>query len=182
MIQSLTTNWSFWLLWLAAFLGFPISGLVTNLIVGPVNDPVRGLIAGALTGAVIGITQWLVLRSRLPLPVWWILATAIGAAIGMALGVAFFGTETSGTPLLIRALITGLAIGIAQYVLLRPVLPEAILWIPVIALAWTIGWFITGSAGINLDYNWSVFGASGAITFQPLTAIALFWLVRHAPA
>jgi hypothetical protein len=41
-----------------------------------------------------------------------------------------------------------------------------------------LGWFITRGAGIDLSYKWAVFGASGAITFQLLTGLALYFLLR----
>jgi hypothetical protein len=60
----------------------------------------------------LGGVQWLVLRSPLSLSRWWILATAIGMAAGLAIGTAFLGSDTVGSPLLWRAAITGLCIGI----------------------------------------------------------------------
>jgi hypothetical protein len=54
------------------------------------------------------------------------------------------------------------------------------LWIGVMTLGWTLGWFITRGAGIDLSYKWAVFGASGALTFQVLTGLALYYLLRPA--
>ena len=182
MVQSLTLNWSFWLLWLVGFLGFPLGGLAANLTVGPVNNPVRGVLAGTITGAMIGAAQWLILRNHLALPIWWIPTTALGMAVGLGVGVALLGSETSGNALLYRALITGLCIGAAQWFLLRDILPESSVWIPVITLAWALGWFLTRCVGVNLDYHWSVFGAVGAVTFQIVVGIVLVWLTRPVTA
>ena len=118
----------FWPAWGAAFLGFPIGGAVATPLVGPVESVGAALIAGAIAGGVIGAAQWLVLRRRIPLAVIWVPATAGGMALGMALGEVLLGHDTSMQPLLLRALVVGAAIGVAQAVLLRQVLPTAAMW------------------------------------------------------
>jgi CDP-diglyceride synthetase len=50
------------------------------------GSTVEGALAGAATGAVVGAAQWLVLSRRLPLSPWWVAATSVGAAVGMAFG------------------------------------------------------------------------------------------------
>ena len=175
-----STNRRFWVLWILAFLSFPIAGLLA-FFVGPVTTPVRALIAGAISGATLGLIQWLVLKSRLPsLSIWWAVAMSIGMAVGLAISTVLFGSETGGNELLWRAAITGLGIGIAQWIILRQVLPlpESVIWIGVVSLGWTLGWFVTRAAGIDLSLNWSVFGISGSLTFQLLTGLALYFLLR----
>lgn len=178
MLQNLGASWLFWLFWALAFLGFPIGGLLSNIIVGPVTTSVRATIAGAITGAIVGLAQWFVLQSRLPLPIWWVIATSAGMALGLGLSVALLGSETGGNELLWRAAVTGLGIGIAQWLILRPILPQSPMWIAVIALGWVVGWFITRSAGIDLTFKWPVFGSTGALAFQFLTGLALYFLLR----
>jgi len=39
---------------------------------------------------------------------------------------------------------------------------------------------VTRAAGIELGLQWSVFGSSGALTFQLLTGLALAWLLPQA--
>src|SRR5688500_14139751 len=122
-MEPLSPPWLFWLLWGVAFLAFPIGGLLATAAVGPVTTPLKGLIAGAAAGAVLGLSEWLVLRLRLPLPIWWIVATSLGMAVGLAISTALLGSETAGTKLLWRAALTGLCIGIAQWIVLRQVIP-----------------------------------------------------------
>lgn len=178
MGQKLATSWIFWLFWALAFLGFPIGGLFSNIIVGPITTTVRAVMAGAITGAIVGLAQWFVLQSRLPLPIWWVIATSVGMALGLGLGVALLGSEMSGNELLWRAAITGLCIGMAQWLVLRPILPQSAIWMVIIALSWVVGWFITRSAGIDLTFKWSVFGSTGAWAFQFLTGLVLYFLLR----
>ena len=170
----------FWLFWALAFLGFPIGGYLANVIVGPVTTALRAGIAGAIVGAVLGLIQWFVLRAQIPVPFWWIIATSAGMALGLAISVAFFGSEVSGNSLLGRAVITGIIVGTAQWLVLRQILPQSWIWIVVVALGWGIGWFITRSAGIDLDFKWPVFGATGALAFQLLTGLALYFLLRSS--
>ena len=179
-MKKSSTTWRFWLFWVLAFFSFPIAGLLAIFVV-PVDTPVRALIAGAIAGAALGLIQWLVVKSRLPsLSIWWAVATSVGFAVGLAIGTVFLGSETAGNELLWRGAITGLCIGIAQWLILRQVLPlpQSVIWIGVVSLGWALGWFVTRAAGIDLSQKWYVFGMSGALTFQLLTGLALYFLLR----
>lgn len=139
----------------------------------------QALIGGTATGAVIGLAQWLVLRQRLPLTPWWIVATAGGTAIGLALGVGLLGIETSGITLPLRGLVTDAGIGLAQFLLLRTVTDRAPIWPIVVTLGWAIGWIVTRAAGVDLTPNFTVFGSTGAWAFQLLTGLTLVWILRR---
>jgi hypothetical protein len=128
----------FWLFWVLAFLGFPIAGLLANLV-GAVTTPVRAILAGAIAGAVLGLVQWFVLKSRLSLSIWWVVATSVGMSIGLAISTALLGSETAGNELLWRAAITGLCVGIAQWIIFQQVLPQSVVWVGVVGLSWAIG-------------------------------------------
>jgi hypothetical protein len=175
-------GWSFWVGWALAFLGLPLGGLATWMLIGPIVTPLSGAIGGALTGAVLGAVQWLALRRRLPLSPWWIAVTALGMGLGFALGIALLGTSTDGAALPLRGLITGVSIGLAQYVLLRGISGRAPVWVLIVALGWALGWMITRAVGIDLSQQWTVFGSSGAIVFQLLTALTLLWMLRPGRA
>ena len=179
-MKELSTNRRFWLFWVLAFLSFPIAGVLALFVV-PVTTPVRALTAGAIGGAALGLIQWLVLKSRLPsLSIWWVAATSIGMAVGLAIGTAFLGSETVGNELLWRGAVTGLCIGVAQAMVFQRILPlpQTAIWIGVVSLGWVLGWFVTRAAGIDLSAKWYVFGMSGALTFQLLTGLALYFLLR----
>jgi len=181
-MKEFSMYWRFWLFWVLAFFSFPIAGLLANLV-GSVTTPVRAILAGAISGATLGLVQWLILKSRLPLlPIWWAVAMSVGMAVGLAISTMLLGSETGGNELLWRGAITGLCIGIAQYIVLRQVLPlpQSVIWIGVVAVGWGLGWFVTRAAGIDLSFKWSVFGVSGALTFQLLTGLALYFLFRSS--
>ena len=175
-----SATWQFWAGWGLAFIGLPLGGLAATALVGGVTTPLDGAIGGVATGAVIGLAQWLVLRRRLALTPWWIAATAAGMGAGLALGIALLGTDTAGITLPLRGLVTGAGIGIAQFALLRGSSTRALVWPLVVACGWAIGWLVTRAVGIDLAQHWSVFGASGALTFQLLTGLALAWLLPSA--
>jgi len=172
----------FWVGWALAFLGFPLGGLATWMLLGPITTPLAGATGGALTGTVLGALQWLALRRGLPQSPWWIAATALGMATGLALGIALLGTRTDDVTLPLRGLITGVSIGMAQFLLLRSISGRAPVWALSVALGWALGWTITRAAGIDLSQQWTVFGSSGAIVFQLLSGVALSWMLRRGRA
>jgi len=179
MQEQITTSWRFWLFWMLAFIAFPIGGLFATVMVGPVTTAIRAILAGAITGIVLGLIQWFVLKGSISLSmIGWILATGAGMAVGLGLSVGLLGSEMSDNNLLWRAAITGMCIGIAQWFLFRNIFPQSVIWIAVIALGWAAGWFVTRSAGVDLSPKWSVFGATGALTFQLITGLALYFLMR----
>jgi len=169
----------FWPAWAAAFLGFPIGGAAAYLLVGPIETVNTAAIGGAIAGGAVGVAQWLVLRRRLPLSALWVVATAAAMALGLAVGHALLGDDTSMLPLLLRGLIVGIAIGATQATLLRGIFPTPLLWAAAVTVAWVLGWTVTAAAGIDLPRKWAVFGASGALTFQLVTALTLAYLLRR---
>ena len=141
--------------WVLAFLGFPIGGVLAVALISRLETPLDGLLGGAVAGLAIGAAQWLALRRRLPVDWRWIVTTAVAMGLGLALGVLLFGAATTVEATLLRALPTGLLIGVAQ------------------------AWFITAQViGRSLDIGFVVFGSSGAIVFQALTGVVLWGLLR----
>lgn len=171
-----TIGW--WALWLLTFLGFPVGGGLAYLLLKAVDGPLKGLVAGAIAGAFIGLAQWLVLRQRIPLEWWWIALTSAGLAAGLSISVAVFGINTSDWTFIVRAVIVGLMVGLAQWFLLRQYSPLALIWVLTIVVAWSLGWLISRTAGVDLSYSWAVFGSTGAIVFAALTGLIMLWLLR----
>jgi hypothetical protein len=170
----------FWPAWGAAFLGFPIGGAAATLLAGPVETVGTAAMAGAIAGGVIGAAQWLVLRRRLPLSALWAPLTAAGMALGMALGGLLLGDDTSPLPLLMRGVVAGSVIGLAQATLLWRVLPSPAIWAAAVAVGWPVAWTVSASVvGIDLTQKWAVFGSSGALTFQLVTGLALAYVLRR---
>ncbi len=82
----------------------------------------------ALGGAVTGILQWLVLRSQVSRAGWWVLASTVGWALGMAVSRAFpWGADDSDAlgALVVTGAVLGAVTGGALVWLLRQPAPEA---------------------------------------------------------
>jgi hypothetical protein len=160
--------------WLVSFIGFPLGGLAASLLVGRFDTSLDGLIGGAISGLVIGSTEYIALRQRISLHWMWIVATSLGLSAGVALGGALFGTETTVSAILLRAPIAGLMLGLAQWLVLRHHVRLAALWVIAVTLIFTFAWFVTAMViGTSVDQGFYVFGASGAIVYQVLTALVL---------
>jgi hypothetical protein len=170
-------GWRFFLWWMLTFLGFPLGGVLALLVVGSIEGAASGALAGALAGAVIGAAQWLVLRRYLSVGPGWVLATALGVAIGDGVGALLTGAGTRIGDLLVTGLATGVAVGLSQWALLRGRVRAANLWVPV-AVAWPIGWTVTWAVGVDVERGYAVFGSTGALVFAAITGLAMLLMLR----
>jgi hypothetical protein len=161
-----------WLLWTAGFLAFPIGGALATGATGRINDVGSALVGGMVAGAVIGAGQWLVAR-RLLDPRTWIPATALAMGLGLAVGAWVVGYGTSLGELALMGAITGIPLGAAQAYLLRDRVANAWVWAAAVPLLWALGWTVTTAGGIDVDQQFAVFGAYGAITFMALSGVLL---------
>ena len=165
--------------WLPTFLGFPLGGLLAELVSGPVDDLFAAVVGGALTGLVLGAAQWWGLGRFAPEPVAWILATAVGLAVGLGVGAAAVGYGTSSSDLAIQGACCGLAVGLAQAVVLaRTVGPLAVAWAPTLGVVWALGWLVTTAVGVDVESQYTVFGSSGALVVTIATAVLPLALAR----
>ena len=171
-----------WLLWTVGFVSFPIAGIAAEAATGRVNDAVSALVGGLIAGAVIGTGQWLVARRLLGVPRAWIPATAAAMGIGLLAGAWVVGYGTSVGELALMGAITGLPLGAVQGFLLRDRVARSWVWAAAIPLLWALGWTVTAAAGIDVDRQYAVFGAFGAITFMALSGVVLDRLRAATPA
>jgi hypothetical protein len=165
-------NTKAWLLWTAGFLAFPIGGALATAATGRVNDLGSALLGGLVVGAVIGTGQWLVARRLLDAKTW-IPATAVAMSIGLAVGAWVVSYGTSLSELALMGFITGIPLGAAQAFLLRDRVANAWVWGAAMPLLWALGWTVTTAGGIDVDQQFAVFGAYGAITFMALSGVLL---------
>ena len=171
-----------WLLWTAAFVSFPIAGIAAQAAAGRINDAVSALVGGLVAGAVIGTGQWLAARRLLGDPLAWILATAAAMGVGLLAGAWAAGYGTSVGELALMGAITGVPLGAAQAFLLRHRVARSWAWAAAVPLLWALGWTVTAAAGIDVDRQYAVFGAFGAITFMALSGVVLDRLRAATPA
>jgi hypothetical protein len=158
--------------WMPTFLGFPIGGYAAYLISGPVDGLTAALIGGAITGAILGAAQAWGLRLRGAAVRHWIAATAAGLMVGLAVGAAVVGYHTDLIDLVVQGAITGLAVGAAQGGLLRAQLGRvAWAWPPLLGVLFATGWLVTTGWGIDVDEQFTIFGASGALVVTAATIV-----------
>ena len=168
-------RWTAWARWTASFLEFPLAGLAGLAAVGRVDDPVSALVGGAVTGAVIGAGQALASRApgglRLPL-LRWVAATSTGMGAGLALGAGAVGYGTGLADLAVQGAVTGVALGAAQALAL-PDASRRWAWAAASPALWSLGWTVTTLIGVDVERQYTVFGAAGALTYSALSGLVL---------
>ncbi len=167
-----------WLIWTAGFLAFPLAGLAGTAVVGRVDSPLSALGGGAVAGLVIGAGQALLSRRRLEVR-RWVPATSIGMGVGLLLGAALVGYRTSLADLALMGAVTGIPLGIAQALALPRRTHLRWVWAAAMPVLWALGWIVTTVGGIDVDQQFTNFGAYGAITFSALSGLLLHRLLPY---
>ena len=93
-------------------------------------------------------------------------------AVGLTAGASAvdFGTTTGS--LAAQGAICGAIVGTAQAAILFHRLGWiAAAWPAALAALWALGWTITASAGIDVEAQYTVFGASGAVVVTAATSV-----------
>jgi hypothetical protein len=164
--------------WIIAVIGFPIGGWLAQTVAGPAASVPAAILSGLIAGAIIGIAQGIALWLRGQALVMWVAGTAIALAVALAAVTAVIGQIETSTEAVALGALSGVLIGAAQAALfMRAGIANAWIWVVVSGVAWAIGWLVTASVGVALAPGWPVYGASGAIVSQIITAIALWRLV-----
>ena len=176
-LHSGPTRRGFWLGWLPTLFGFIGGGALATAVSGRLDSLPAAVAGGALAGAVIGGGQWLVLRRLLPGAAWWIAASAVGQAVGLAVGAPLVGYGTEPRDLAVQGAITGLAIGALQTLVLRRGAANGLWWALAMPPLWTLGWLLTWAGRIDVDQQFFNFGAYGAIAFTVLSGVLLVRLL-----
>ncbi len=168
-----------WGIWTLGFVSFPLGGVLARAISGPVDAPAAAAIGGAVTGLVIGTGQWLASRRRLD-PKRWIPATTVGMSVGLLLGAAAVGYRTGLADLALMGFLTGLPLGVAQALALPPGSRSRWSWAAVMPALWALGWTLSTAIGVDVDAQYTVFGAIGAVTVSALAGLLLQGLLPSA--
>jgi hypothetical protein len=170
-----------WLIWTAGFLAFPIGGLAGTAVVGRVDDPLPALLGGAVAGLVIGAGQALASLGRLDIR-RWVPATGVGMGLGLLLGAVVVGYDTDLADLALMGALTGIVLGPAQALALPGGTRMRWTWAAAVPVLWALGWTTTTLGGIDVDRQWTVFGAYGAITVSALSGLLLLLLLPDRPS
>jgi hypothetical protein len=176
-----TSTTSTVLRWVASFVGFPLGGLVAELLVGPVDGLGPALAGGGLSGAVLAAAQRLGLaRADAPPAPAWVACTAAGFAVGLGLGSHAVDHRTTTAALALQGAVCGASVGAAQALVLACRLGRlAWAWPGALAALWSLGWTITASIGVDVESRYTVFGSSGAIVVAAVTSVLPLALRRR---
>lgn len=105
-----------WLWPVAILLGFPIGGLIADLVVDGVDSVGTALAGGLIAGAIIGAAEWFVLRRWVS---WlWVPATSGGMAVGLAAGAALVDYGIARGDIVLMGAVTGIGVGVFQALVL----------------------------------------------------------------
>ena len=100
-------------------------------------------------------------------------ATGIGMGLGLLLGAAAVDYGTSLADLALMGALTGLASRAAQALALPRVTRTRWAWAAAMPVLWALGWTTTTLGGIEVEEQFTVFGAYGAVTFSALSGLLL---------
>ena len=163
----------------AILVGFPIGGLLADLVVDGVDSVGAALAGGLIAGAIIGAAEWFALRRWVS---WlWIAATSVGMAVGLTAGAALVDYGIGRGDLVLMGAVTGLGVGVLQaLVLARHGVAGALWWAVANPPAWALGWLVTSYViSSNVEERFTNFGAGGALVFGLLTWLLLAVLLRE---
>jgi FtsH-binding integral membrane protein len=161
--------------WVAVAVAFPISGYVGWKVGGRVDAVGAALVGGAVTGAGLGAVQWWAADGAFGRPAAWIGASALGYAVGLAAGAALVGYDTDLGSLALMGLVSGAVLGAAQALALtrQGDTRLAAAWGAAMPVLFGLGWCASTGIGVNVDEQFTVFGAAGAVLFMLLSGLVL---------
>jgi hypothetical protein len=161
--------------WVAVAVAFPIAGYIGWKVGGRVDAVDAALVGGALTGAGLGAVQWWAANGALGRPAAWIGASALAYAGGLAVGAALVGYETDLGALAVMGVVSGAVLGGAQGLVLARQGRRALAlpWGAAMPVLFAIGWSATTLGGIDVNKQFTVFGAFGAVVFMLLSGLVL---------
>jgi hypothetical protein len=167
--------------WVAVALAFPIAGYIGWGVGGHVDAVGTALVGGAITGAGLGAVEWWAAKGVLGKAAAWIGVSAVVYAGGLAAGAALVGYETDLGALALMGLISGAVLGGAQGLVLARQGHGglAVPWAAAMPVLFALGWCVTTLGGIDVDKQFTVFGAFGAVVFMLLSGLLL---ARFTPA
>ncbi len=164
--------------WVAALIAFPIGGYIGFVVGGPAASASAAAISGLVAGAFIGLGQGVALKLPPKHLAVWTVGTAVGLSVALGGMTAVIGQiSTSGEAVAVGA-VSGLLMGAAQAAfLVHGRGSNAAIWVSASAVAWAIGWFVTTGIGVSIATGWPVYGLSGALASQLITAVVLWRLM-----
>ena len=161
--------------WAAMAIAIPIAGLIGWAVSGPVDAPAAALIGGLITGAGLGAAQWFAAKDAFGDGRAWIATSAVAYGAGLLVAAAAVGYNTDIGSLVAMGAISGLFLGVGQGLALAQQGRKrlAFAWAAAMPVLLALGWAATTVIGVDVDEQFTVFGAAGAIVFTLLSGLVL---------
>ena len=177
----------FWLLWMLASTVGVLVGVAASLIMfgfqgGGIVGEGSPAALGAVVGASTGTAQWLVLQRKVPQSGWWVLASTVGLAVGIAVVPVVLDAVKDG--LVYGMVVAGASIGLAQWLVLRWKVSRAGWWVLASLMGFAVTFYAVGVGGDvgQPGGEAAVLAALGFVSYGAITGGALVWLLRQAVA
>src|SRR3954447_2273795 len=169
--------------WVAVAPAFPLAALIGRAFGGPVDAVGAALIGGALTGAGLAVVQWWAADGALGRAGAWIGAGGVGYGVGLAAGAALVGYDTGLGDLVVMGLVSGALLGAAQgLVLARQARRRlAVAWALAMPVLFALGWCTSTVIGVDVENQYTVFGAAGAVLFMLGSGVLLARVTAARP-
>jgi hypothetical protein len=159
--------------WAVLVLAIPLAGLIGWALGGHVDGVGPALLGGVITGAGLGAALWFAANGVFGDWRAWVGVSAVAYSLGLAAGAALvdYGTEVGS--LAAMGAITGVFLGAGQGVVLamQDRRRLAVAWGFGMPVLLAIGWSVTTLGGIDVDNQFTIFGAFGAIVFTLLSGL-----------
>ena len=160
--------------WIAVGFAFPVAGYIGWKVGGHVDAVDAALLGGVLTGAGLGAVEWWAAKGAFGRAEAWIGSSAVGYAIGLTAGAALVGYDTDLSSLAVMGLVSGAGLGAGQGLMLaRQGRAFALRWAAAMPVLFALGWCASTGIGIDVDDQFTVFGAAGALVFTLLSGLLL---------
>jgi len=150
-----------WIALLLSYLTYFVAGFAS---LSSILQLLLSMIAGMVAGAVVGVSQWLVLRREVRWANRWIWATVAGwglAAIAWwseykLLGGSHFQVSEQylGVATVLAGAITGTAIGLGQWIIMRRFVMISILWVLGSMISWLAGAIVSATVITSADFGY----------------------------
>lgn len=164
--------------WIVALIAFPIGGYIGFAVGGPAATVPAASISGFVAGVFIGLAQGVALRLAPQTLAIWTVGTAVALSIALGAMTAIIGQIATSAEAVLVGAVSGLLIGAAHATfLVHGRVANAAIWVVGSGVAWAIGWFVTTGIGVSTATGWPVYGLSGALASQVITAVVLWKLM-----
>lgn len=164
--------------WIVALVAFPLGGYIGFVVGGPAASAPAAAISGLVAGTFIGLGQGVALKLPPQHLAVWTVGTAVGLSVALGGMTAVIGQISTSAEAVAVGAVSGLLISAAQAAFLaHGRVSNAAIWVSASTVAWAVGWFVTTGIGVSTATGWPVYGLSGALASQVITAVVLWKLM-----